>query len=356
MTFNHLIAPKIAIRFPNWLGDAVMATPILQGILNAIPKAQIHVIATEAICSLLKGLPIDSFIQTQSSGKARRKSRSELVQRIHQESFDAGILLTGSFSTAWELYRANIPIRIGFKTHFRSPLLTHPIDLPSDIEAEHLVITYQRLLNELYTPKNDKDQSLPQKIYDPALTLSDDEIQKARRTLESFDILPHHILIGINPGAAYGSAKCWPKERFRLVTETLITDPRARIIYFGDLNGKPLVDEICARLSPRVVNLAGKTSLRELMAHISLLNLLVTNDSGPMHLASALGVPTVSLFGSTNPYKTGPWAFGHILYRKVACSPCYLRKCPIDFRCMYEITPKMVLETIQEAICTSKTH
>ncbi len=332
---------KLAVRFPNWLGDAVMATPIIEGLRCLLPETSIHVVAKPPICTLLEGMPVDSFIPMP-------QKKNELTAILKSFAFDSGLLLTRSFSSAWDFFRAGIKERIGFKDHFRSPLLTHGLSLPVDEEHEHAVITYQRLLDVL--------TSKPHPIYEPKLKVSSNELKAAQKTLEAHDILPHHIVIGINPGAAYGSAKCWPKENFRLVTENLIQDPRVRVLYFGDKTGKPLVDEICARLSPRVINLAGKTTLRELMSFISLAKILLTNDSGPMHLASALQVPTVALFGSTNSIKTGPWAFGHVVQNKVACSPCYLRTCPIDFRCMTGITPEMVLNAIQEAICSSKTH
>lgn len=332
---------KLAIRFPNWLGDAVMATPIIEGLRTLLPETSLHVVAKPPICTLLEGMPVDSFIPIPSS-------KSELRSILKSFSFDSGLLLTRSFSSAWDFFRAGIKERIGYKDHFRTPLLTHALSLPEDEEHEHAVLTYQRLLDVL--------TNTPHPVYEPKLHVSASEIMQAQRMLESHGVLPHHILIGINPGAAYGSAKCWPKENFRVVTENLIQDPRVRVIYFGDKNGKPLVDEICARLSPRVVNFAGKTNLRELMSLISLSKIVVTNDSGPMHLSSALQIPTVALFGSTNAVKTGPWAFGHVVQHKVACSPCYLRTCPIDFRCMTGITPEMVLHAIQESICTSKTH
>ena len=154
-------------------------------------------------------------------------------------------------------------------------------------------------------------------------------------------------MIGINPGAAYGSAKCWLPERFRELTEKLLQNPNTRILYFGDKAGASLVNEICADLPDRVINLAAQTTIRELMAYIQACHLFLTNDSGPMHMASALGTPLVALFGSTSDRYTGPYRGGKVIHKHVPCSPCYRRTCPIDFRCMTQIGVDEVYQTLQ---------
>jgi heptosyltransferase II len=331
---SNFCPKNIVIRMPNWLGDAVMATPVLEDVRKKYPQAKITALCQASTATLLAENPhVDEFL-TFSRNKESIKDVRETLKR---QNFDLGILLTGSFSSAWWFYKANIPVRLGYKMHFRSLLLTDGVDVPKNYETQHLVITYKQILLPLGVPVSDTA---------PELFLTAQEKLEAEQYLEEENIYPENIIIGINPGAAYGSAKCWPEERFRELTKRLLTDPKVRVIYFGDKTSKPLVDKICEGLSPRVMNLANKTNLRELMALIFRCGLFITNDSGPMHIASAIRTPLVAIFGSTNEIKTGPYGGGRVIHKHVPCSPCYLRKCPIDFRCMMQITVDDVIREV----------
>ena len=168
--------------------------------------------------------------------------------------------------------------------------------------------------------------------------------------LQQFGASKDHAVVGINPGATYGSAKCWLPERFREVTKRLLEQEDVYVVYFGDQATSSLVKEICQGLPARVINVAGLTSIRELAALIKLCDVLLTNDSGPMHIAAAVGTPLVALFGSTNEVVTGPYKTGKVIHKHVECSPCYQRVCPIDFRCMKRIEADEVLAAIHEAL------
>ncbi len=177
--------------------------------------------------------------------------------------------------------------------------------------------------------------------------MSDQEFETATELLCLEKINPaEHTIIGINPGAAYGSAKCWLPDRYVEVSKRLLEDPKVRILYFGDFAGASLVRSICDQLPDRVINFAGRTSLRELLALLLHCRVFLTNDSGPMHVASALGVPLVALFGSTSDVRTGPYQNGIVIHKHVECSPCYQRECPIDFRCMNRIETDEVYDAI----------
>ncbi len=311
-----------------------MATPVLQDIRHAFPHAHISALGGEPIRALLEHNPnIDAFLPFS------KKEIPQLVQTIQEKQFDLGILLTGSFSSAWLFFRARIPRRLGYRGHFRSLLLSPGVRKSEFHEKQHLVKTYKELLSPLDIAVSDTA---------PKLFVTDEEKQKAWMRLSHHGIAKEQTLIGINPGAAYGSAKCWLPERFRTLTEELLKKPNVRIVYFGDTNGKSLVDTICKDLP--VLNVAGATTIRELMAMISHCSLLVTNDSGPMHMASALSIPVVALFGSTSAIKTGPYQHGTIIHKQVSCSPCYKRTCPIDFRCMKRITVEDVQTTIERVL------
>ncbi len=327
---------RIVIRFPNWLGDAVMATPVLQQIKSHWPKASITAICQGGVGQLLQGNPFLNTILACS-----RNERKKNVNVLKQERFDLGILLTNSFSSAWQLWRAGVQRRVGYVSDWRRFFLTDPIPFPSERGQEHLVLTYQRLLTSW---------GFPAKDYSPELFVSPDELRNARLRLKALGIQEGTTLIGINPGAAYGSAKCWLPDRFRAVIEHLLMTDKRAILLFGDKTTASLVDTICQGLSPRVVNLAGKTTLRELMASIACCNAFLTNDSGPMHIAAALKTPLVALFGSTNEIATGPYRTGTVIHKHVECSPCYRRTCPIDFRCMTRIHVDEVSEAIERLL------
>ncbi len=327
---------------PNWLGDAVMGTPVLEDIKKALPHCSLTVLCHNAIKILLEANPhIDNFIVFASDKKRQAEEKNRIWNELQQGEFDAGILLTRSFSSAWWFYKGNIKQRIGFKDHLRSLLLTDPLKVPPNEEYEHQVITYKRLLEPL---------GIGQSSTCPKLYLTTEEQEAARKILSELGIEKNHLLIGMNPGAAFGSAKCWPEERFKELTARLAMHPDVRVLFFGDNVSKPLVDAITKGFGPNVQNVAGKTSLRTFTTMLSLSNCLVTNDSGPMHVAAALSTPLVAIFGSTNEIKTGPYGGGTIIHKHTLCSPCYRRTCPIDFRCMTTISVDEVYSAILKTV------
>ncbi len=335
---------NIVVRMPNWIGDLVMATPILSDLRTAFPKAHITAMCRSPICELLKEAPeIDElFCFSKASGFGRRSEKRSVIEKLRQGKFDLGILLTHSFSSAWWFWQGKIARRIGYDCNGRKLLLTDSISLPNEIQKQHLVVTYKMLLELVGIPISETP---------PRLYLADKEIEEAKHLLMQRGIPEGSIVIGINPGATYGSAKCWLPERFREVAERLLKDQDVYLVFFGDQATSTLVREICQGLSSRVVNLAGTTSLRQLASLISLCDVLLTNDSGPMHIADALNTPIVALFGSTSEVVTGPYrSSGTVIHKHVDCSPCYQRTCPIDFRCMKRIEADEVYNAIQKTI------
>jgi heptosyltransferase-2 len=334
---------KILIRMPNWIGDLVMATPILTDVRKAYPNAHITAMCRTPICELLKeDLDIDElFCFSKASGFGRRSERRDIVEKIRAGKYDLGILLTHSFSSAWWFWLGRIQRRLGYRANGRSLLLTDKIDFPAHVEKQHLVNTYKNILTPLGIPVSETK---------PRLFLLDKELEEARTLLKQRGVSPKARLVGINPGAAYGSAKCWLPERFRQVTEKLLEHENIQIVYFGDQITQPLVKEICQGFPSRVINLAGVTTLRELASLIKLCDVLLTNDSGPMHIAAAVGTPLVALFGSTNEVATGPYKTGVVIHKHVECSPCYKRVCPIDFRCMKRIETDEVYDALIQTL------
>ncbi len=349
--FERLDPQNIIVRMPNWIGDMVMATPILSDLRKAYPKARITAMCRAPICELLREDPeIDElFCFSKATGFGRRSEKKSIIEKLRKGKYDLGILLTHSFSSAWWFWQGNVANRLGYEGNGRKLLLNKSLSLPENIQNQHLVITYKMLLKPLGIPVSDTA---------PRLYLSQKEMADASTLLRQQGVPEGALVVGINPGATYGSAKCWLPERFREVTERLLKDQDLYIVYFGDQATSSLVREICQGLPPRVINLAGATSLRELVSVINLCDVLLTNDSGPMHVADAVGTPMVALFGSTSEIVTGPYRSGTVIHKHVECSPCYERTCPIDFRCMKRIEADEVYQAIIKALSSkrSKLH
>jgi heptosyltransferase II len=343
------IPPKnIIIRMPNWLGDLVMATPILQDIRTKWPEASITAMCQSNVAPLLANdTVINELYSYQRPNKwIHRAEPLKILDDLRLGEYDLGILLTNSFSSAWWFWRGKVRNRIGFSANFRQILLTKSVPFPKTIESQHLMQTYKKILEPLGIPISNTL---------PYLVVSAEEQQTAQKYLQRLGITQgKDILIGINPGAAYGSAKCWLPERFKSLTSRLLEIPKCHVIYFGDQAGAPLVQDICRDMPERVFNLAGKTNLRELMALIQSCNVFLSNDSGPMHIAAALKTPLVALFGSTSDIKTGPsYGISKVIHKHVECSPCYKRVCPIDFRCMKRIEVDEVYDALRSFLLPS---
>jgi len=337
--------PKnIIVRMPNWIGDLVMGVPVLKDLRDAFPKASITAMCMHPIAHVMDKDPSinELFCFQRKRGAERRVTSRNVIEKLVNGKYDLGLLLPNSFSSAWLFWQGKVGRRIGFKGNFRSPLLTDALSFPEKRKTQHLVMTYKALLAPLGIKES---ETLPK------LFVDEQEKEDAWELLKTYGIEKEHLVIGINPGAAYGSAKCWLPERFsELATKLVQVNSNIRIVFFGSGEGVELVRQICRDLPSGVVNLAGATSLRELMAIIANCNLFLTNDSGPMHIADALEVPLVALFGSTDPVVTGPYRQGQVIQKDVSCSPCFKRRCPIDFPCMKKIETEDVYRAVMEVI------
>jgi len=311
---------KIIVRMPNWIGDVVMATPLLEDIKRSAPDCHLTVLANHP----------DLFVGHPDVDEIFPFDKKKIVEA------DIGLLLPNSFSSAWHFYRSGVTHRVGYRSDFRAPLLTRGMKVSSRVQEQHLVVTYKELLQCFGIGVS------PTK---PKLYLRDDERLWASDFLDSMGI--GQQMIAIHPGAAYGSAKCWPPSRFRDLAQKLLSwNENIHLMFVGTPDQQSLLDSITNGLSHRVHNLAGKTSLRQLMSLIAAAKVFVTNDSGPMHIAAALDVPLVALFGSTSSVKTGPYKSGVVIQKDTDCSPCYKRTCPIDFRCMRAIRAEEVFQNV----------
>ncbi len=364
---------KIVVRSVNWLGDAVMTTSALQRLRQARPDAHITILAHEKLVALWKNQPfVDEAMPFTS-----QESPLDIGRRLRWGNFSSSLILPNSPRAALEMWFGRIPIRIGYSRLWRNVFLTRRIaprieeirmrkrsvrEVRALIasganqrerfpQTSHHVYQYLHLVAEAYGASS---TPLP-----PQIVVLESEVGAFKQRFQVKDSsLP---TIGLNPGAEYGPAKRWPMERFIEVAARIQKQIRCRWLIFGGNSDRALAQEISAALvqrepSAEVLNFAGSTSLRELCAAFKMCSVVLTNDTGPMHLAAAIGIPVVVPFGSTSPDLTGPTGGGHhkLIMEEVPCAPCFLRECPIDFRCMTGITVERV---VQETLATlSEVH
>lgn len=366
------------MRGVNWLGDAIMTTPALCRLREALPSAHICLLSPRKLTELWSGHPaVDSTIETSSD-----TSLWTVARQLRQQRFDLGIIFPNSSRAALELWLGNVPVRVGLRGNWRQGLLSHVVEprqgqvamrkqtvagvrqavagsgsqplLPVLEEEAHHLHHYLHLVAAVGAnpaPVRPRIEVSGAETAAMALRLG--------RTSESNAGPP---LFGLNPGAEYGPAKRWPVERFASAATELHRRARCDFVIFGSDQGLALQLETKIRQSAEgsrggtqgaIWNLAGKTTLRELCAGLKACQAVLTNDTGPMHLAAAVGTPVVVPFGSTSPELTGPGLprdpRHRLLRGQAACAPCFLRECPIDFRCMHSITVDLVVQAMLDA-------
>ena len=332
MPFDREQIRLILIRSTNWLGDAVMTTPALSAVRESFPAARIVMLATPLAAQMFASHPaVDEVIVYDNKGVHRGiRGRLRLAGELRRRGFDLAILFPNSFDSALVPFLAGIPRRLGAMRDGRSLLLTHRYRAPSVPPAgQHQVQNDLGMLARFGIVGGDGELCLS--------TTAGEESATARLLAEA-GIAPGDFLIGINPGATYGSAKRWYPERFAQAAAELAGRWQARVVITGSPAEAPMAREIETAL-PGALNLAGKTDVRGLMALIKRCNFFITNDSGPMHIAAAFGVPLVAVFGPTDHGATSPYTRKAVIVRKdVDCAPCKLRECPTDHHCMTEVT------------------
>jgi heptosyltransferase II len=323
---------RILIRSTNWIGDAVMTTPAIGAIRGTFPNAHITILATPLVAELFS--PHDRIDEIMVYDKKEQHAglagRMRLARELRVRHFDMAILMQNAFDAALITWLARIPVRMGYRTDGRGFLLTHGCPLSMETKRLHHVNYYLDMLARFGIVTKEKTLTL---------MVTDEEERKATRLLHEAGIEAGDCLIGINPGATYGSAKRWYPERFAAVADELCKKWGAMSVITGGPAERDIADEIAVSSKFNCLNLAGRTSVRELMAMIKRCDFFITNDSGPMHIAAAFGVPLVAIFGPTDHCTTSPFSDRAVVVRKDAeCAPCLLRECPTDHRCMKEIT------------------
>ena len=346
---------RLLIRGTNWIGDSVMAIPALKMVRRAFPQSSITLLVLPWVSDIYQDSQfVDEILLYDRDGRhSGMLGRLRLIRTLAERQFDAALLLQNAFESALLARLAGIPLRAGYNRDGRGWLLTHAIPLNRRLSGRHQILYYLHLVeqflgwNQAGLTNLRESPKLHEEV-DLTLSIGEERQRAARQRLREEGISFRRKLVGITPGASYGSAKRWLSDRYAEVLDRLIEEEHAEVIIFGSKNELTIAENIRQRMKNCPKILSGKTRLSLLMAMLTCCDLLITNDSGPMHLAAALRVPTLALFGSTDQSATGPLnPFATVLNKKVECSPCLLRECPIDHRCMTYITAD---EVYQQAI------
>jgi heptosyltransferase II len=317
----------VVVRSPNWLGDAVMALPAVRNLKTMVVNDPLVVAAPEKLAALWSACPfVDGVIALPEP-----KNLWATARQLRAGKFGAAVLLPNSLRAAAEAALAGIPQRIGYARGARGFLLSQTIPVPPRNPVRlHQRFYYLDLITAIGGP-------------------NDDSLPDLRRELPAANADPRPVL-AVCPGAEYGPAKRWPVESFVTVARHFAEKHNLRVVLLGAPGDAPIAAEFIAQF-PEAENRVGQTSLGEFMAALASAKLALCNDSGSMHVASALGVPTVAIFGSTEPLLTGPLGpRTAVLRHHVPCSPCFLRECPIDFACMTSVTPPLVITAAERLL------
>jgi heptosyltransferase II len=314
---------RILVRSSNWLGDAVMSIPAVRAIKEGRPDAQVTIAAPAKLAPAWKLVPEADAIIPLPGNKL-----FSVVRLLRRESpFDAAILFPNSLRVAVESWLGGIPRRVGYRGHWRRWLLNQIVREPRKPgPPEHHSLRFLRIAH--------------------ACGAETANVQ-APGGHQSAAISYRPVKIGLCPGAEYGPAKRWLPERFAEAAAKISAQSSAQWILFGTNNDVAIGNQISSAIGDGCVNRIGQTTLDQLINELRECRLLLTNDTGTMHLAALLRVPVVAIFGSTEPRLTAPLGSGHIILRHhVECSPCFLRKCPIDFRCMKAVSVQEVVDAV----------
>lgn len=332
---------NLLIRSANWIGDAIMTTPAVRAIRKNFPYAQISVLAKPWVASIFDNNPhIDHVLLYNAKGP---RGTFEVAGMLEKHCFDGAILFQNAFEAAWVAYLAKIPVRVGYDTDLRRTLLSHPVKRSSQILKLHQIHYYNGILEGVGL----KTDGMRMELY-----LSAHDSNSALKILEAAGITQADRLIGINPSAFFGTAKQWFPERFARVADRINQKFGTKTIIFGGPNDQELGGNILTMMKTSAINLSGKTTLEEAMAIIARCRLFITNDSGLMHIAAALNVPEIAIFGSTNFAVTAPWnPKARVVRSRVQCSPCMKRQCPFGHKeCMKNISVEKVFSVACQLI------
>jgi heptosyltransferase-2 len=344
---------RVLVVSPNWLGDAVMALPAVADVRRHAPDAELVVAARASVAPLFTMAPyVDRVITLKWRGRLlQRRALADDATMLRNARIDSAIILPNSVAAAWLVKKAGIPDRCGYAREFRRPLLSRAIQLPRG--GMHQGAYYQNLTREL---------GIPSGPLEPLLDVPAAALDAAGRLLIERGWDRARPLLVMAAGAAYGTAKRWPPRHFGHLAMKAVRERDVACVLVGsagDREAARWVRESAGRdVAPLMIDLTGATSLEQLAGVMRMAAACVSNDSGAMHLAAAVGAPLVALFGPTREHETAPLSrrgsHSEVLINPVWCRPCMLRECPIDHRCMKGLLPERVFGSVDRLMNTAQ--
>jgi heptosyltransferase-2 len=323
---------KILVRGTNWVGDALMTLPALAAVRSNFPGAKIHVLAKPWVAPIYSEHPAVDRVVVMNRDAEHRGMMGlwRLTRELRREYYDLAVLFQNAFQAALIAVMAGIPQRLGYNTDARGILLNRSIRLRLDDKKVHETEYYLRILERA---------GLEAPYSPPIFQPSEQALRSARNTLEGLRLIGS-FLLGIAPGAAFGTAKQWPAQRFAQAADAVLAKTGGTALLFGSPKEAEVTARVKTAMTQPAVDLAGKTDLAAAAALIQRCQIFLTNDSGLMHLAAAVDVPLVAVFGSTNPVTTSPVSQkARLIRHQVDCSPCLKPHCDREtHQCMDLVT------------------
>nr|HID57663.1 lipopolysaccharide heptosyltransferase II [Desulfobacterales bacterium] len=332
---------RILIRSTNWIGDAILTTPAVRAVRRNFPDSEITILARPWVVPVFEAsTEIDQIMIYEFDGRHQGwYGKIQLIKELKRGEFELAILFQNAFEAALLAFGASIPYRMGYNTDGRGLFLTHSVACTHQAKEVHEIDYYLGILEAFGMRPDGRELSL---------SISQKNRDRAREILREY-LLCGKRLVGVNPGATFGSAKRWFPERYAALADMIHEEFMAAIVIFGSRSEVKVADRVASLMRHPSVNLCGKTGLGEAFALIQECSLFITNDSGLMHAAAALDVPVIALFGSTDPVTTGPNSrMSKVVRVPTSCSPCLKPVCVEDHRCMKQISVSMVFDHVKE--------
>ena len=341
---------KILVRGTNWIGDAVMSIPAMWELRRIFPDAGITLHTPSWADGLFRDASFIDDIVTFDRHRWALKDVYDNSTFLRADTYDLAILFPNSFESAVTLFLSSVPRRVGYNKDFRGLLLTDPIAVPEWKARRHEVFYYLNLVAE--TEKRILGRgTVLQTPPDISLEISDERRIAAKKTLAEFGVESTRQTVALGVGSTNSRSKRWPAERYASLNDMLKNRLGSNVVLVGSEEEAGVSAEVSRLCANAPIDLSGKTDLSEAAAILSVVDLLVSNDMGLAHIAAAVGTKTIAIFGPTNPETTRPFSADAVVIRKdVECSPCMLRDCPIDHRCMTRIAVDEVFETAAEIL------
>lgn len=347
---------KIVVRGTNWIGDAVMAIPAMRELRRIFPGAHITLHTRSWAEGIFRDADFIDAILPFDRGESRLSDVIEQSKVLKQGEFDLGIILPNSFASALTMRFAGVRDRFGYSREARRFFLSHPVPVPKWKRERHEVFYYLNLIGQVEREMLGSD-TVGGREPESAVAVSEERRRQAHSVLSDVGCDALRPLVTLGVGAANSRAKRWLPEYYARLNDMLASELNANVVIVGSKDEEPVAAEVFELSAVKPVILAGKTGLDEAVAVLSVADLMISNDMGLAHVAPAVGTETIVVFGPTDPTTTRPYSPKASVVRvDVECSPCMLRDCPIDHRCMVRVTPETVFALAKEKLSAVRYH